>query len=735
MQRRTDIRSQFSAAHDRHLVGGIFGVFASLIIGAACNQSNPFLARLLMLTGIGVSSGYIAGATFSGAKFQHYADLLEQDWSQRFAALQAELNGKLQSALAIAQKLEAELEKTRLSLVQTLEQLRKADLNQEVWSARARLLEEQLAEYRERFDNSLAESRELLEREYAAARALLETEQAEMRTALETEFAQKLKQTTDENYQHYLAKIKERNTEHRRRERFLLAELESVVERHQAQWQDAAQKYEALLDEYEQVLNSYHPELEQIQNLFNQRMGSLVEERDRVYAQLATYHAAKRFTGSTKADINGNRLIDFFLARGITCDADHCLSHFEYDEVWVRPRGVTPEEMEKQASSIQLQFELLAKPSFTVDQGCVRVIMRTHTKEKSANTNIIDEKSENWLEEVVVQSHHYRIAAPTDRGKSVFLDNLINCMKRVHGDEFQLTLLDPKYPFTDWNGHQPDHEGFEECLKAMQGLADQIETRIEQAKTDVKAGRPIRNYPAHLFAIDELELMVDEARAIDNRSRGRGKVQSEVSRILRKGLKVGRGLTTRRGKGILVAYVTQSPLCSRIGLNKDDFDNSTNIFIGENIAIALAQELDDRLPPKQLAYLNKQYELRLDRGDQYFALIKSPKEAFLATLPSPGYFASLSLPRLAEFYPNNSGDEGDTSPTLELLSSGHSNDLSSPSSQSSSTSSDPRNSSQDAQNRPEKCPQCSSTKFVKNGKKRGTQYYRCSNCRHQFQSG
>ncbi|MCU0553092.1 MAG: hypothetical protein MUC48_27495 [Leptolyngbya sp. Prado105] len=735
MNRTPDIRSQYWAAHDRHLVGGILGVFASILVGAAGNQSNPLLARLLMLTGIGVSGGYIAGATFSGAKFERYADLLEQDWSQRFSTLQTELDGKLQSAIAIAQSSQAELEKTRLSLSQTLEQLRKADLNQEVWSARARLLGEQLAEYRERFDTSLAESRELLEREYAAARVLLETEQAEVRAALEIEFAQNLKQTTDENYHHYLAKIKERNAEHRRRERFLLTELESVVEQHQAQWQDAAQKYEALLDEYEQVLNSYHPELEQIQNLFNQRMGSLVEERDRVYAQLATYHAAKRFMGSTKADINGNRLIDFFLARGITCDADHCLSHFEYDEVWIRPRGVTPEEMEKHTSSIQLQFELLAKPSFSVDQGCVRVIMRTHTKEKSASTNVIDEKPENWLEEVVIQSHHYRIAAPTDRGKSVFLDNLINCMKRVHGDEFQLTLLDPKYPFTDWNGHQPDHEGFEECLKAMQGLADQIETRIEQAKTDVKAGRPIRNYPAHLFAIDELELMVDEARAIDNRSRGRGKVQSEVSRILRKGLKVGRGLTTRRGKGILVAYVTQSPLCSRIGLNKDDFDNSTNIFIGENIAIALAQELDDRLPPKQLAYLNKQYELRLERGDQYFALIKSPKEAFLATLPAPGYFASLSLPRLAEFYPNNSGDEGDASSTLELLSSGQSDNSSSPSSQSSPTDSDPRNSIQDAQKRQEKCPQCASTKFVKNGKKRGIQYYRCSNCRHQFQVG
>lgn len=184
------------------------------------------------------------------------------------------------------------------------------------------------------------------------------------------------------------------------------------------------------------------------------------------------------------------------------------------------------------------------------------------------------------------------------------------------------------------------------------------------------------------------------------------------------------GCASYQTRAQFVSTTHLTPLRGRVGTA----GSSTNIFIGENIAIALAQELDDRLPPKQLAYLNKQYELRLDRGEQYFALVKTPKDAFLATLPPPGYFASLSLPRLAEFYPANSEDGEDTSSRLKLLPPEQSSNSSPQSSQSSTIGSDPRNLAQNAQ----KCPQCDSTKFVKNGKKRGLQYYRCSNCKHQF---
>jgi hypothetical protein len=640
--------------------------------------------------------------------------------SQKIKDTQAQLQTEHVRALA---EVERQLTASRGEIVSLQSQLKKAIADSEnlqvgakEWQLRIQVLEAALTQAQAEYKNAVAEAKKHIQKE------------------LEAQF----KEVKDAYYQECLGKIKTRNAEHRRREQFWIAQLtekDALLAQkdsfYEGKLQDAIAKFDELIEQYEQVLNSYHPELKQIQGLFRQQLQGVVEERDRIYAQLATYHAAKRFTGSTKADHTGNRLISFYLEQGLTVDGERCESHFEFDEIWVRPRTNTIEDLQKHSSAIYQQFELLTAPEFSIESGCIKILLRTHSKEKLANTRTIDERPENWLEDVAGNSNHYRISAPTDAGKSVFLDNLVGCLQKIHGDEFRLKLADPKYPFTDWKSHTPDYRGFEQCFQAFRDLDNLIESRLAEATADVEAGRPIRNYPAEMFGFDELEILTDEARALDDGA-ARGKHSMELARLLRKGLKMGRGLTTQKGKGIIVAYVTQSPLCSRINLNKDDFDQSTNIFIGENIVRALNEELKDKISAKQAAYLQKQYELRKERGDVYFALVKTSKEAFIATLPTEGYYSSLKLPRLADLYPHLM----DVEEAEEASHIDHQPLINEDCSDSATQATQPP--------KPEKIPKvgsvapnppcfyCQSIKVKKNGKKRDKQNYKCGDCGKSF---
>lgn len=698
--------SEYFQSQTQHQVVACVGLGASVVLWFIPTSSN--VSKVVSVLGLASSVGYAAGVGATSQKFSEYSDRLESSWNQRLLEQEQADQTQLEQTRSEATAHQNNLETAKTELAEAIAKLKDLHKEAEHWRIQSDVTAAQFKQFK-------AQSEEAIAR------------------AIQVQVA--------EHDRNHLQKIKAAQSEHRRRERVLVEQYSQLEGQFQSQWQEAAQKYEALLDEYQKVLDSYHPEIREIQATFTQQMASVTEERDRIYTQLAQYHNAKPFTGATKADINGNRLIDFFLNQGVICDADHCESHFEFDEIWLRPRTATVETLSKYASVIQLQFELLKPPEFDIEKGCIKVILRTHTREKTAAIAIIEEQPEHWLEEVAKQSNHYRISAPTDWGKSTLLDNLINCLKLIHGDEFKYDLLDPKYPFTEWTGDiKPSYTKFSGCIQGMELLGRLIDGRISEAEADVKAQRSIQAYPAHLFAIDELEIMVDEARDLDNGAM-RGKHSMRLIRSLRKGLKLGRGVTTRKGKGVMVAYITQSPLCSRINLNKDDFDNSTNLFIGDNIPRALAEELNNKLSDKEIAYLTRQYELRRERGDEYIALVKLPKRkttssAFIATLPPPGYYALKLQNRVAEAEPdthkNAKADSEATEanpPSLEIRQNNGSID-------SACTSPPTPNGHQQPPIAPLElippCPYCHSISIKKNGKRRGKQVFKCCECHRQF---
>lgn len=191
--------------------------------------------------------------------------------------------------------------------------------------------------------------------------------------------------------------------------------------------------------------------------------------------------------------------------------------------------------------------------------------------DRDASKNPIKAVASDYLLHVVSASNHFRLSGPTDSGKSTLADNLIGALSLTFGG-FRVVLLDPKYPFSEWTTFHPDYKGFRDCLNGIAEIGDRVDARLEEAKRLVEQGKPIPDYEPELIAVDELEVLYDEALVIDDyTASGKSPSQKKLIQSLRKGLKVGRGLTKAKGNGIKVMYVTQSPLCSRIGLNRDDF--------------------------------------------------------------------------------------------------------------------------------------------------------------------
>jgi hypothetical protein len=369
----------------------VAGVWLALVIACLPGNKSKIFASGITLVALGHGLGVASQ-------------------SQKFKDSQSELNAEHVRALALADRRLTEAINEVASLQSQLKKViadsesRSTDAQE--WQLKIEVLEAALTQAKAEYENAVTEAKKHIQQE------------------LETQF----NQAKDAYYQECLGKIKTRNAEHRRREQFWIAQLTEKDAQlaqkdsfYEGKLQEAIAKFDELIQQYEQVLNSYHPELKQIQGLFRQQLQGVVEERDRIYAQLATYHAAKRFTGSTKADHTGNRLISYYLEQGLTVDGERCESHFEFDEIWVRPRTNTIEDLQKHSSAIYQQFELLTAPEFSIESGCIKILLRTHSKEKLANTRTIDERPENWLEDVVRNSNHYRISAPTDSGKSVFL--------------------------------------------------------------------------------------------------------------------------------------------------------------------------------------------------------------------------------------------------------------------------------------------------------------------------
>ena len=434
----------------------------------------------------------------------------------------------------------------------------------------------------------------------------------------------------------------------------------AAIESHfQAAYVQQIEKVNGLLEKYKTALSSVHPEIKEIWSNLQMLQSEAQREKQLLMEQLEATKAAVRFPTKQPGAEYGNDFLDWVEEHcSVVLDA-HDVEETDFATiVFAKPRTMGAREAIKSIlEDAAIRFNLLEQPEMTRDRDKLKFILLHAKKGRMAsasqkNQKFITEATIDWLLALASMGNHFRVAAPTDTGKSVFMDNLIACLQIVLDEDCEILLGDPKYPFTDWNV-QPTHKGFAATRRLIEEIGELTDTRLAQATADKDAGKAIRDFKAQIIAIDELETFMDDLKLLE--AEDPTKVRSKMVVLLRKGLKLGRGLSTVQKreagkktprKGIKILYVTQSPLCSRIGMNKDDFENSVNVFIGgDAIATALEKEVRHYLPELKLLELKATLaEFRIaeeaDESKRFYALIKTPQSAFISALPGEGVYAT-----------------------------------------------------------------------------------------------
>lgn len=235
----------------------------------------------------------------------------------------------------------------------------------------------------------------------------------------------------------------------------------------------------------------------------------------------------------------------------------------------------------------------------------------------------IIEPPSDWLIKVCLMSNHFRVNGQTGSGKSTFMLNLLTILVKsfqAKNVEVQIIIIDPKYPFSDWGSYTPSYKGLEESLEGLEAMSKTVLERLQLARECADHKRPLPVFRPQLWVVDEIDMIVSEYEKL-------------AAKHLKTGLKVGRAL------GVKLAYVGQSPLADDLKLRRNDFNNSTNIFLGSN---CLAGVDETCYTGHQKSFLTGQLAAREALEQKYFALIKAPSlPPFTAQLPRENEYGSL----------------------------------------------------------------------------------------------
>lgn len=236
----------------------------------------------------------------------------------------------------------------------------------------------------------------------------------------------------------------------------------------------------------------------------------------------------------------------------------------------------------------------------------------------------------DWLIKICLLSVHFRVNGQTGSGKSTFVLNLttilVKSFQTTQNLDVEVFLIDPKYPFSDWGKYTPRYKGIDESLEGLETMANTVLERLKLARECADHKRPLPVFRPQLWIVDEIDMIISQYEKV-------------ASKHLKTGLKVGRAL------GVKLCYVGQSPLADDLKLRRNDFNNSTNIFLGSN-GLAAIDEIC--YTGQQRAFLTGQLAAREHQEQKYFALIKAPQlPPFTAQLPPENAYAD-NLPNMEE---------------------------------------------------------------------------------------
>lgn len=253
----------------------------------------------------------------------------------------------------------------------------------------------------------------------------------------------------------------------------------------------------------------------------------------------------------------------------------------------------------------------------------------------------IIEPPSDWLVKVCMLSNHFRVNGQTGSGKSTFMLNLLTILVKsfeAKNQNVEIIIIDPKYPFSDWGSYTPSYKGLEESLEGLEAMSKTVLERLALARECADRKRPLPVFRPQLWVVDEIDMIASE-------------YQKEAAKHLKTGLKVGRAL------GVKLAYVGQSPLSSDLKLRRNDFNNSTNFFLGSN-GLAGVDEICYTKRDKDFYMM--QIAAREALEQKYFALIKAPSlPPFTAQLPPENAYG-LTLPSVEDSKVLEAGEDNNT---------------------------------------------------------------------------
>ena len=190
--------------------------------------------------------------------------------------------------------------------------------------------------------------------------------------------------------------------------------------------------YHGTFKEFQEVLVGFEGQLKEAQTEFRTSYSGKVEEVQALHNTLSRSNNVKPFTGSDKASIVGNKLLDYFLKQGITLDAEKAVTKLDSSVLWVRPRGTTIKALEAHLEAIQLYFELVSLPAITADSGCIKVVLQDATVKLPER--IVEPPIKRFID-ALQSSNHIRLTAPTDSGKSALLDNILGLYSDIYSGQ------------------------------------------------------------------------------------------------------------------------------------------------------------------------------------------------------------------------------------------------------------------------------------------------------------
>ena len=584
-----------------HKVGA--GGLATL--GLLLLLSEAPLIAAIGLGGIMASGGYaLATLTLSGPLRIGRQRLL--DWSKVLSAKEESLAQKVKD-------LESERAKVKLALAAAEKRLQDSEQAAQAIEANAAA----------RFDVALKTERDRLADEFR-----------KQGDALAAEYALKVESARDDS----LKRIKF----HKSR---LIGDNRQLHEQIEALETKLEQRDAYLLEEFNKRIESYRTGYSEIQQAidiqgrnvgearaaFEAQYTALVEERDRLRDEVRRLTAPKRFRRNTDNDLRGNKILDFFKSRGVVLEGEDWEERFNHVDYYLFPLpGSSFEQVPPLLNDLQVNLGFYSKPSASADNGFIKLGIKVTNQPEEIS---VPTRPLSKLEATIRDSNHISIVGSSGAGKSVFIDNMIWLGKLLWPDSTS-TIFDPKFQLENWqSGLNPDYKN-QRCVAGIAELSNELYGRLEEYERLTDEGLEPREYPKHIFVVDEAQQLYMHAQDLHIEDK-KPNYPAQVARSFTRLLNLGRAL------GVRGYFIRHNDLVRPLGLNDGQFDGCVNIFLGKGfITKALTKSLRDLFSDAKLSAIQVEYEKRLKLGQQYIALIADiPKsDIYLIEMPSPGHY-------------------------------------------------------------------------------------------------